>query len=132
MSIRFEHFRSLVRSIVGTNLRLKNQQYSKSISWFINEFLLLILFSADVCASCLTERIRQEEEGKFIFSAQTVYVRKVADGKAFYGKGDDDPKSRGYNYDPEFSAPVSSTDSMNRTIFLYLNLLILATFFPKL
>ncbi|XP_059143217.1 ubiquitin carboxyl-terminal hydrolase 48-like [Physella acuta] len=61
-----------------------------------------------VCSTCLNERIRQEEEGKFIFSRQTIYVRKVLDGSnSEINCRGDEPKEngKGYNYDPEFNAP---------------------------
>lgn len=63
-----------------------------------------------MCSTCLNERIRQEEEGKYIFSRQVIYVRKVVDGtnmEAILKSEELKENGKGYNYDPEFNAPVS-------------------------
>ena len=55
----------------------------------------------------MEERLRQEEEGKFLFSSQTIYVRKILEGAAGDAAADGGKENgKGYNYDPEFSAPV--------------------------
>ncbi|KAH9513424.1 hypothetical protein Btru_032982 [Bulinus truncatus] len=61
-----------------------------------------------VCSTCLNERLRQEEEGKYIFTKQVVYIRKIVDGSNIEAllKGEElKENGKGYNYDPEFSAP---------------------------
>ncbi|GFO08103.1 ubiquitin carboxyl-terminal hydrolase 48 [Plakobranchus ocellatus] len=61
----------------------------------------------EVCTCCLEERLRQEEEGKFLFSSQIIYVRKILEGAAQDGAASDAGREngKGYNYDPEFNAP---------------------------
>ena len=46
----------------------------------------------DECSTCLAERLRQEEEGKFIFTKQAVYIRKIVNGP---GRGDDTRDGKG-------------------------------------
>ncbi|XP_012938291.1 ubiquitin carboxyl-terminal hydrolase 48 isoform X2 [Aplysia californica] len=70
-----------------------------------------------VCSSCLAERLRQEEEGKFIFTKQPIYVRKIVDGTGLDGSGRGDDlmgNGKGYNYDPEFSAPPNQKPPKGR------------------
>uniref|UniRef100_A0A2C9K4H8 Ubiquitin carboxyl-terminal hydrolase 48 n=2 Tax=Biomphalaria glabrata TaxID=6526 RepID=A0A2C9K4H8_BIOGL len=67
-----------------------------------------VVTAPGVCSTCLNERIRQEEEGKYIFSRQVIYVRKVVDGtnmEAILKSEELKENGKGYNYDPEFNAP---------------------------